>query len=194
MFHAGRIEQYLIFFNIATDHGNLCHTAGRQQARTDRPVGNRTQIHLGGGGFRRGSSRTARTDGGISIILSRQADDHHFTQDRRLRAQRRFTYILRKALTHYGQFLGYDLTGPIDIRSPIEFHPYDRKTGSGRRTYTAYVHSTIHRRLHRKSNQAFHLLRCHTISFRHDNYGRSIQIRKHIYIRVKGRIGSRYHQ
>lgn len=38
MTHPFRIELYLVFFNIATQYGHLRHTAGRKEARADRPV------------------------------------------------------------------------------------------------------------------------------------------------------------
>ena len=40
--HTGRVNQYLILLDIAPQHGHLCHTARREQARSYGPVGQRT--------------------------------------------------------------------------------------------------------------------------------------------------------
>ena len=47
MFHAGRVKQHLIFLDITSQHGNLCHTSRREQARTDSPVCQCTEIEHG---------------------------------------------------------------------------------------------------------------------------------------------------
>ena len=46
-FHAGRVKQHLIFLDISSQHGNLCHTSRREQARTDSPVCQCTEIEHG---------------------------------------------------------------------------------------------------------------------------------------------------
>ena len=42
MFHAFGMQQYLIFFDVASQNGHLRYAAGREQARTDGPVGQGT--------------------------------------------------------------------------------------------------------------------------------------------------------
>ena len=175
MFHTGGVKQYLIFLDVTTNHSDLCHTTCRQQTRTDCPVGNRTQIEQ--------RSR-----------IGSQTDNHHFSQDRRLRSQRRLANILGKAFTNDCQLFRNNLAGTVDIRSPVKFNPYNRETSGRGRTYTAHIHSPVHCCFYRESHQAFHFFRSHTICFRHDNHGRSIQVGKHIYICMKSCIGSRYHQ
>ena len=42
VFHAFGMQQYLIFFDVASQNGHLRYAAGREQARTDGPVGQGT--------------------------------------------------------------------------------------------------------------------------------------------------------
>ena len=51
-----------------------CHASGGEQARADRPVGNRPQIEHGGG-------------------VGGQTDDEHFAQDGRLGAESRLAHV-----------------------------------------------------------------------------------------------------
>ena len=106
MAHLARVEQHLILFGIATQHGHLCHTACREQARADGPVGQRTQVEHGGG-------------------VGRKAHDEQFAQDRGLWSQSGPSYTSGKLFIYGGQFLADNLSGQVDIGVPVKFHPHD---------------------------------------------------------------------
>ena len=175
VFHAFGMQQYLIFLDVATQNGHLCHTSGRKQARTDGPVGQRTQIEHGS-------------------AVGRQAHNQQLAQNGRLRSQGRIPHIVRQVFAYGGQFLGYNLTGQIDVRIPIEFHPHDGETRGGRRTYPAHMRGSIHRGLDGESHQLLHFFGGHTVGLGHDHYRRSIQVGKHVHFRMESGIGSPYQQ
>ena len=161
MLHAFGMNQDLIFLDISSQHGNLCHTSGGKQTRTDRPVGHRTEIEHG-------------------RAVCRQSDNQQFSQNGRLGTQCRLAYIVRQSVVYSRQFLGNNLAGQVNIRIPVELNPYDREAGSRRRTHPANTSCTVYSRFNRESNQLFYFLSCHTIGLGHDHYRRSIQIRKDI--------------
>ena len=104
-----RREQHLILLDVATDYGHLSHTARREQARTNGPLGNRAQL------LERG-------------LLGCKTDDHHLAQDRRLRTECRLSDICGQCVRDCREFLGYNLASTINICIPIKFDPYDRET------------------------------------------------------------------
>ena len=72
--HPFGVQLNLIFLDVSSEHCHLCHASGGEQARADRPVGNRPQIEHGGG-------------------VGGQTDDEHFAQDGRLGAESRLAHV-----------------------------------------------------------------------------------------------------
>ena len=171
MFHAGRVEQHLIFFNITSQYGNLCHTSCRKQSRTDSPVCQRTKVEHGSG-------------------IRSQSDNQQLTQNRRLRTHCRLTHIFGQFLADQRKFLTDNLTSQINIGIPFKFHPNDREAIGGRRTHPTHMGRTVYGSLYGEGNQLFHFLGGHTVRFGHNHYSRRIQIGEHIDFRMKSRVST----
>ena len=173
--HPLGIKLNLVLFDVSSEHRYLRHSSGRQQTRTDSPVGNRTEVEHGG-------------------RVGRQPDNEHFAQNRRLRAECRFSNVDRKRFTDYSELFTHNLSGKINICSPVEFHPDNRKTIGGRRTDTAYAGSSVYGSFHRESHELFNLFGGHTIGFGHDDNRRRVEVGKHVYFRVHGSVAPRNEQ
>ena len=108
--HAAGIQQDLVFFDIASDNRYLGYAAGRKQARTKGPVGQRPQVLHGSG-------------------VCGKADDHQLSQNGRLRTQGGVSYIGGKRFSHHRDFLAHNLPRAINIGPPVEFDVDDGKAG-----------------------------------------------------------------
>ncbi len=109
MLHFVGVEQYLVFFQVATYHGNLGHTTCRQQTRTYSPIGQSAKV----------KHRRA---------VGRKPHNEQFSQNRRLRAECRLTNIFRQRIADCRQFLRHNLPVEINIRPPVELNPYHRES------------------------------------------------------------------
>ena len=100
--HLAGIHQNLIFLDVASHHRDLCHSTGREEPWPDCPVGDSAEIlHRG------------RVGG--------QADDHQLAEDGGLRPERRVADILGKTRPDHRYFLGDNLSGFVNVCSPVEF-------------------------------------------------------------------------
>ena len=154
MAHPFGIELYLVFLDVTAQYGYLCDASGRQEARTDGPVGQRAQVEHGGG-------------------IGRKTYNQHLAEDGRLGAQRRLAHTGRQFFGHERELLTDNLTGQVDVRVPVEFDPDHGKTVSGRGTYAAHVCGTVDGSFDGEGDKLFHLFGSHAVGFGHDDHGRS---------------------
>ena len=175
MAHALGVELYLVFLDVASQHGHLRHTSGGEQARADGPVGQRAQVEHGGG-------------------VGREAHDHHLAQDGRLRAQRRLAYAFRQFFGHERELFADNLSGQVDVRVPVEFHPDHGEAVGGRRAYAAHVCGAVDGGFDGEGDELFHLLGCHAVGFGHDDHGRRGEVGEHVHFRVHGGVGTAHEQ
>ena len=175
MTHSCRVDQDLILLDVTSDNGYLSDTSGRQQSRTDRPVGKSPQL------LQRGA-------------VGRQPDDQQLTEDGGLRTQGRGSDVLGKRLVQRCQLLGYDLTGPVDVRTPVEFDPDDRKSCRRGGADTPDVGRTVDGRFDREGNRTFYLFGGHAAGLGHNDDRRGVQVGKDVNFRVAGRKGAYHHE
>ena len=153
----------------------MSHTACREQARTDNPVGYGAQVEHRG-------------------AISGKADNEQFAQDRGLRTQRGPTYILWQRFADYGQFLADNLTRQIDIGIPVELHPHHREAHSRGRADAAYTCGAIDCGFDREGHQLFHLFGGHASSFGHHHNGGGIEVGEDIHFGVEGGVDTSYQE
>ena len=171
VFHPLRVKRHLILLFLTALHRDLCHAADAEQARTQGPVCQGTHLLR---------------------VAARQSDDHHFTQDGRLRAQGGLSHRLGQGGRHLSQFLVHYLAVPIDIRTPVELYPYARETRRAAAPHAPHMRGTVHGRLDGDGHDAFHLLGCHAAGLGHHHHGGCIEVGKDIHLHVQGRVGSPY--
>ena len=78
------------------------------------------------------------------------------------------------------QLLRDQLTGDIDIRSPVEFDPDDSHADGRRGPHPPYTRCTVDRRLDRKRDERLHFLGRHTVAFGQNRDRRRRQVGKHV--------------
>ncbi len=94
------------------------------------------------------------------------------------------------ALDHYPLLID-DLTGLIDVRSPLELCPHDRDPHGRRRAHPTNMSRAGNGRLNWESDQTFHLFGGQSMRVGHDRDGRRCEIREDIDGHCGGRVAAR---
>ena len=173
--HPLRVQLYLIFLDVSAQHGHLCHAAGREQARTDSPVGQGAEVNHRGG-------------------VGGQAHDEHFAQDGRLRAQRGASHVGREGLTDDGELLAHNLAGQVDVHVPVELHPYDGESVGAGRAHAPHARGSVDSCLDGEGDQLLHFLGGHAVGFGHDDHCGSRQVGEYVHLRMQGGVGAAHQQ
>ena len=162
--HRHRVGQHLVLLVIPAHDCHLRYAAGSQDSRLDYPVGQGPQFHdVGGIGFNPYKEDFAHHTG-----LGRQNGSNPFGQ----------------TAFQGHHLLADNLTGAIDVGTPIEFHPDKGSARTGGGTHPAHIGSPVDRRLYREGHQAFHFLGGHVLGIGHDHHRRRGQIREHVDIQM----------
>ena len=162
--HQHGVGQHLILFVVAAHHRHLAHAPRCQDSGFDDPIGQGAQLHhVGGIGFERHKEDFA----------------HHAA----LRSQNGRD-VLRQAAFEGHQLFAHNLACFVNICTPIEFNPNERRPRQRRRAHPPHMRGPVHGGFDRKSNQTLHLLGGHVLGIGHHGHGGRGEVGKHIDIQM----------
>ena len=158
-----RVNHNLVLLHFAPQGDYLRYSRNREKTSANRPVGHRTHVH--------------RRHGRVPC----HRDKHDLAHDGRDRGQCGVPHPYREARRDELELLVYDLTGPKDVGTPVEFHPDNADPLRSGGADPAHPGGAVHRRLDRECDEGLHLLGRHPVGFRKDGYRGGREIREDVH-------------